>query len=104
MLQNRVAELRHEREVLLADIGQHQGRITKLQGEIRRYEAQNLLEMEERRAQAQTQLQTETDALRRLEDRLRRVESATDGGTPAAPPSAASAPPASLPPNSGQNP
>jgi hypothetical protein len=104
VLQNRVAALRHEREVLLADIGQHQDRIVKLQGQIRRYEAQNLLELEERRAQAQSQLQTETDALHRLEDRLRRVESATDSGPPTAPPSAASAAPVSPAPNGAPNP
>jgi len=97
LLQNRVAELRRERDQLLAQIGQHQERITQLQGEIRRYEAQNLLELEERRAQAQTELQTETEALHRLEDRLRRVENETSGTAP--PPSTPSpTPPASTPP------
>jgi hypothetical protein len=100
LLQNRVAELRKERDLLLAQIGQHQEKITQLQGEIRRYEAQNLLELEERRAQAQTELQTETEALHRLEDRLRRVESETSGGAPPPPPpTTPTTPPASTPPN-----
>jgi uncharacterized small protein (DUF1192 family) len=96
LLQNRVAELRRQRDDLLAQIGQHQERIAMLQGEIHRYEAQNLLELEERRAQAQSQLQTETEALRRLEDRLRRIESETSGTT-SAPIPATTTPPASTP-------
>jgi hypothetical protein len=101
VLENRVAQLQKQRDLLLADIGQHQERIGKLQGEIRRYEAQNLLELEQRRSQAQGQLQTETDALHRLEDRLRRVETETDG-TP--PPATAAAPPVSEPIITGRTP
>jgi hypothetical protein len=98
LLQNRVVELRRERDQLLADIGHHQERIGQLQGEIHRYEAQNLLELEERRAQAQTQLQTETDALHRLEERLRRVESETDSGaSPTSSRTTTTTPPASPP-------
>jgi hypothetical protein len=94
VLQNRVAELKKQRDLLLADIGQRQQHIAQLQVEIRRYEAQNLLELEERRAQAQTELQTETEALRRLEERLRRVESETQGTTPqsSTPPAPTSSP------------
>lgn len=99
VLENRAAELRKQRDVLLADIAQRQTRIAQLQGEIRRYEAQNLLELEQRRAQAQTELQSETETLHRLEDRLRRIEQQTEGApsdtTPAAPPQAA--PPAPSP-------
>jgi hypothetical protein len=101
VLENRVAQLQKQRDLLLADIGEHQQRIGKLQGEIRRYEAQNLLELEQRRAQAQGELQTETDALHRLEDRLRRVETETEG-TP--PPATAAAPLASDPTVAGRTP
>ncbi len=108
VLRNRVATLRRQQALLLAEIGQRQERIVELQGEIHRYEAQNLLELEERRAQAETQLRTETDALHRLEERLRRVEaetagmapadpSATPRPTPAAPPAPPTPSPASPP-------
>jgi hypothetical protein len=98
LLQNRVVQLQKQRDELLAEIGQRQQRIAQLQGEIHRYEAQNLLELEERRAQAQTELQTETDALHRLEDRLRRVESETEGGAPSVTPAPAPAPATPAPP------
>jgi hypothetical protein len=103
VLENRAAELRKQRDVLLADITQRQTRIAQLQGEIRRYEAQNLLELEQRRAQAQTELQSETETLHRLEERLRRIEQQTQGApdnTPAAPPVA---PPSSTPPATPPN-
>jgi hypothetical protein len=96
LLQNRVAQLQKERDELLTEISQRQERIAQLQGEIHRYEAQNLLELEERRAQAQNELETETDALHRLEERLRRVESETTGTT--APPPTPTVPPASSSP------
>jgi hypothetical protein len=48
--------------------------VAALELELDRYEAQNLLELEQRRAAAELQLRTERDALRRLEDRLKRVE------------------------------
>jgi len=112
ILENRVAELKKQRDTLLAQIGEHQQRIAQLQGEIHRYEAQNLLELEERRAQAQNELETETDALHRLEERLRRIESETEGSgggstapspppppPPAAPPTTPPAPPPSTPQN-----
>jgi hypothetical protein len=102
LLENRLAQLKKERNELLAEISQRQERIAQLQGQIHRYEAQNLLELEERRAQAQNQLETETDALHRLEDRLRRIETETAGTTaPPAPtptiPSSSSSPTPSAP-------
>ena len=105
-LRNRVAQLRKQREVLLAEIADHQVRITRLQGEIRHYEAQNLLELEERRAQAQTQLQSETDALHRLEERLRRVESETNTSPSTGPSTASptSSPGTSSPPHNEHTP
>jgi hypothetical protein len=108
VLENRAAALRKQRDVLLADIAQRQTHIAQLQGEIRRYEAQNLLELEERRAQAQTELQTETAALRRLEDRLKRIEAETQGEptpppapspAPSQTPPAAATPPSTTPAN-----
>lgn len=106
VLENRVAELRKERDQLLAQISDHQLKIAQLQGQIHRYEAQNLLELEERRAQAQNQLETETDALHRLEERLHRIESETDtGGGSAPPPPPATTPQTPSPsPNSGHAP
>jgi hypothetical protein len=103
VLENRAAQLRKQRDVLLADIAQRQTHIAQLQGEIRRYEAQNLLELEERRAQAQTELQTETEALHRLEERLKRIETETQG-EPEAPPPPAQAQPTPPPSNPPANP
>ena len=73
-LQKRAERLAREREQLLADITDRQRRVAALQVELARYEAQNLLELEQRRAAAEVQLRQERDALRRLEDRLKRVE------------------------------
>jgi hypothetical protein len=84
-LENRAAVLRKERDALLAEISQRQTRIAELQGLVRQYEAQNLLELEQRRAAAQTELQQEQEALRRLEDRLKRIE-AQQGTSPPPPP------------------
>ncbi|HEX2778302.1 MAG TPA: hypothetical protein VHM30_02315, partial [Gemmatimonadaceae bacterium] len=74
-LQNRAAELERARQGLLAEIQRRQQRIAALELEINRYEAQNLLELEQRRAQAEAELRAEREALQRLEERLRRVES-----------------------------
>jgi hypothetical protein len=73
-LQKRAERLAREREQLLADINDRQRRVASLQSELDRYEAQNLLELEQRRAAVETQLRQERDALRRLEDRLKRLE------------------------------
>lgn len=83
-LEDRAAALRKERDGLLADISKRQTRIAELQGLVKQYEAQNLLELEQRRAAAQTQLQQETEALRRLEERLKRIE-AQQGSSPPPP-------------------
>jgi hypothetical protein len=83
-LQKRAERLARERQQLLADIGERQRRVTALELELDRYEAQNLLELEQRRAAAEVQLRQERDALRRLEDRLKRVEQQR-GTTPPAP-------------------
>ena len=73
-LRGRVAELERRREALLAEIQTRQQRIASLELEINRYEAQNLLELEQRRAEAERQLREEREALQRLEERLRRIE------------------------------
>jgi len=79
-LQKRADRLAKEREQLLADISVRQRRVAVLELELGRYEAQNLLELEQRRAAAEVQLRQEREALRRLEDRLKRVEQ--QRGTP----------------------
>ena len=73
-LQKRAERLARERAQLLADISERQRRVAALELELDRYEAQNLLELEQRRAAAEVQLRQEKDTLRRLEDRLKRVE------------------------------
>ena len=73
-LRGRVAELERRREGLLAEINTRQQRIQALELEINRLEAQNLLELEQRRAEAERQLQDERESLRRLEERLRQLE------------------------------
>ena len=73
-LQKRADRLAREREQLLADIGARQRRVAALEIELDRYEAQNLLELEQRRAAAEVQLRQEREALRRLEERLKRIE------------------------------
>jgi len=85
-LQSRAAELERQRQGLLAEINRRQQRISELELEIDRYEAQNLLELEQRRVQAEQQLREEREVLKRLEDRLKRVEqqSPTPPATPPA--------------------
>ena len=73
-LQKRADRLAREREQLLADVTARQRRVAALEIELDRLEAQNLLELEQRRAAAEVQLRQEREALRRLEDRLKRVE------------------------------
>jgi hypothetical protein len=82
-LQKRAERLAREREQLLADISARQRRVAALQSELGQVEAQNLLELEQRRTAAELQLRQERDALRRLEDRLKRVEQ--QRGTPPPP-------------------
>jgi hypothetical protein len=65
-LRARVTQLERQREVLLAEIQTRQQRIAALELEINRYEAQNLLELEQRRAAAEAELRAEREALRRL--------------------------------------
>jgi hypothetical protein len=83
-LQRRADRLAQERSDLLAAIGDRQRRVAVLELELDRYEAQNLLELEQRRAAAEVQLRQEREALRRLEDRLKRVEQQR-GTTPPSP-------------------
>ena len=94
-LQTRASELERQRGELLAQIAARQQRIAALELEINRYEAQNLLELEQRRAQAEAELREEREALRRLEDRLRRIEQQNQGVTPpSTTPPATTTPPA----------
>ena len=73
-LRARVTQLERQREALLAEIQTRQQRIAALELEINRYEAQNLLELEQRRAAAEAELRAEREALQRLEERLERIE------------------------------
>ena len=84
-LSSRAALLERQRQELLAEITRRQQRIAALELEINRYEAQNLLELEQRRAQAEAELRQEREALKRLEDRLKRVEQ-QNPSTPPTPP------------------
>ncbi|HWZ57465.1 MAG TPA: hypothetical protein VNW46_00715 [Gemmatimonadaceae bacterium] len=91
-LENREAALRKERDTMLAEVAKRQGRIAELQELVKQYEAQNLLELEQRREAAQAELKAETEALHRLEERLKRVEQETGGQAPPPPPQAPPAP------------
>jgi hypothetical protein len=83
LLQDRVAQLERERETLLAELKTRQTRVASLQLEIERYRAQNVLDLEQRRTQAEQALKSEREALRRIEERLRRLEqSIPPGETP----------------------
>lgn len=73
-LRDRLAQLQKQQQQLLAEIAVRQQRIAALELEINRYQAQNLLELEQRRSQAEAQLRAEREALQRLEERLRRLE------------------------------
>jgi len=73
-LDRRVAELERQRKLLTTEIAARQQRIASLELEINRYHAQNLLELEQRRAQAEQELRSEREALQRLEERLRKLE------------------------------
>jgi hypothetical protein len=102
-LQNRAAALEQQRQGLLAEITRRQQRIAALELEINRYEAQNLLELEQRRATAEAELRAEREALQRLEQRLRRVEQQLPNTpAPTTPPS--STPTPSSPPPSSPTP
>ncbi|MEO6211830.1 MAG: hypothetical protein ABIQ10_17105 [Gemmatimonadaceae bacterium] len=73
-LERRVAELERQRQLLTTEITARQQRIASLELEINRYQAQNLLELEQRRATAETELRSEREALQRLEERLHKLE------------------------------
>ncbi|HKV51196.1 MAG TPA: hypothetical protein VJO52_08365 [Gemmatimonadaceae bacterium] len=77
VLQDRVAQLQAEQKALVAEIDARQKRVQSLELEIDRYHAQNLLDVEQRRAQAEQELNAERDALKRLEERLRKLEQNT---------------------------
>jgi hypothetical protein len=90
-LENREAALRQQRDQMLAEVSKRQSRIAELEVLVKQYEAQNLLELEQRREAAQAELKAESEALHRLEERLKRVESQTGGQAP--PPSPQTPPP-----------
>lgn len=77
VLQDRVAQLEAEQKALVAEIDARQKRVQSLELEIDRYHAQNLLDVEQRRAQAEQELNSEREALKRLEERLRKLEQNT---------------------------
>jgi hypothetical protein len=93
-LEDREAALRHQRDQMLAEVSKRQARIAELEVLVKQYEAQNLLELEQRREAAQAELQAESEALHRLEERLKRVEQETGGQ---APPQTPQNPPPSAP-------
>lgn len=92
-LQDKAAQLERRRQGLLAQITERQRRIAALELEINRYEAQNLLELEQRRAQAEAELRQEREALRRLEERLKRVEQQNPPRPPTSPQAPQTPPP-----------
>lgn len=101
-LQGKEAALERQRQLLLAQIAQRQQRIAALELEINRYEAQNLLELEQRRSTAEVELREERDSLQRLEERLRRVEQQLPPETTPAPsptPGSGSTPPSGTTPS-----
>ena len=57
-LERRVAELERQRRLLTGEIAARQQRISSLELEINRYQAQNLLELEQRRATAEQELRS----------------------------------------------
>jgi DNA repair ATPase RecN len=75
-----------------AEVAKRQARIGELQALVKQYEAQNLLELEQRREAAQAELKAESEALHRLEERLKRVEQETGGQAPPPPPQTPPAP------------
>lgn len=82
-LERRVAELERQRLLLTTEIGARQQRIASLEQEINRYQAQNLLDLEQRRSQAEQELRSEREALQKLEERLKKLEQdAPPGSTP----------------------
>jgi hypothetical protein len=104
-LQSREAALMRQRNMLLAAIEEREQRIAQLELEVNRYQAQNVLELEQRRTAAETQLQMERDSLRRLEERLRRVEEQLPPATnPPASTAPGSTPPSTTPPSTSNPP
>lgn len=76
-LKDRLAQLEAENASLRSEIDSRRKRIAQLQLEIDQYRAQNLLDLEQRRAKAEQELKAEQDALKRLEERLHRLEETT---------------------------
>jgi hypothetical protein len=73
-LQQQETQLTRQVQGLHQEITIRQQRIAALELEIQRYEAQNLLELEQRRAAAEQALRQEKEALRQLEERLQKLE------------------------------
>ncbi len=73
-LQQQQTQLTRQVQALHQEITVRQQRIAALELEIQRYEAQNLLELEQRRAAAEQALRQEKEALRLLEERLTKLE------------------------------
>lgn len=74
VLQRKERAMIRQRDLLVAEIAKRQQRIAGLELEINQFEAQGLLDLQQRRAAAQVQLRDEKDALQRLQDRLKRLE------------------------------
>ncbi|HEX6966967.1 MAG TPA: hypothetical protein VF166_14340 [Gemmatimonadaceae bacterium] len=74
VLKNRVAELERQRTLLLSLISMREERVVELDLQLKRYEAQGLLDLEDRRAQAEQELREQHDTLQRLRDRLRQLQ------------------------------
>lgn len=93
LLRARISGLLVEQERLRREIAARQRRIDVLEVTLRKAQAGELAEIAARRAQLETQLQQEMEAIRRAEERLRQMER-----TPGSPP------PSTTPPASGTRP
>jgi hypothetical protein len=74
MLRDRATQLERELTVLHGEISLREERLAKLQLDVTRYEAQELLALEDRRVQAADELRAEYETLQRLKERLRELE------------------------------
>ena len=74
VLKNRLAELERQRTLLRSLISMREERVAELDVQLRRYEAQGLLDIEDRRVQAEKELRAQHEELQRLRDRLRDLQ------------------------------
>ena len=99
LLRARISGLMAEQDRLRREIAARQRRIDVLEVTLRKAQAGELAEIAQRRAQLETQLQQEMEAIRRAEERLKAMESGRPPGTQPTTP-----PPPTTPPASGTRP